>query len=422
MLRVGLTGGIATGKTRVRARLAERGLHTLDLDEVAHAVTEPGRPAYDEIVAAFGTSVLAPDGRIDRRALGAIVFTHASARERLNAIVHPRVFEEENLLVARLAPAKGAVVVTDATLLVESGYHIRFDRLVVTYCERRQQLGRLMARDGVSAGAAQARIASQMDGAEKARYGHYRIDTGGDLQATDTAADALADDLKRLAAAWRGPEPVETARALGTLVRGPGSGPGGLSPARFIASVLASGAPSLPLLAHELVPPKAGSWYEPPAEVPAAGPGPASLMAPLLLWARAWYGRDRESLLAAAVSLARLTHASPGAWAEAASVALALAEIADTGAVPADLAARVRAQADRVERWTGGGVPAAVDRLLAAVAGQGQPQDEEQAELVGALQGLAGGADPAQAPRELVASLDRLSAIAADRGRLIPRS
>src|SRR5689334_20503040 len=115
MLRVGLTGGIATGKSRVRARLAERGLATIDLDQVAHTVTEPGRPAHAEIVAAFGPNVVAADGRIDRRALGAIVFTHASARARLNAIVHPRVFEEEAAIVAALGPRAASVVVTDAT-------------------------------------------------------------------------------------------------------------------------------------------------------------------------------------------------------------------------------------------------------------------------------------------------------------------
>jgi dephospho-CoA kinase len=414
MLRVGLTGGIASGKTRVRAKLAECGLHTIDLDQVAHAVTEPGRPAHAEIMSAFGTNVLGPEGRIDRRALGAIVFTHASARARLNAIVHPRVFEEEARIIASLAPGPGSVVVTDATLLVESGYHIRFDRLVVTHCDRRQQLGRLMVRDGLSAGAAQARIASQMDGAEKARYGHYRIDTTTDVAATDAAAVALAETLKALAAAWSGPAVIPAPRALGGLTRGPVAGPRGLSPYALAAAIAAAGAPPLSALAQQLVPPTPGGWYE-PVSASTAGPGPESLMGPLFLWARAWYGADVESLVAAAVSLARLTHTAPESLAVAASMAVALAEVADAGSVPADLAARVRARGELVTRWTEADVPASLEPVLAAAAGRGRPQDEEQAQLVGALQGLAQGVDPSTAPVELVAAVERLSRIAAGR-------
>jgi dephospho-CoA kinase len=417
MLRVGLTGGIASGKTRVRAQLADCGLHTIDLDHVAHTVTEPGRPAHAEIVSAFGPNVVGADGRIDRRALGAIVFTHASARARLNAIVHPRVFEEEARIIATLAPDPASVVVTDATLLVESGYHIRFDRLIVTHCDRRHQLGRLMARDGLSAGAAQARIASQMDGAEKARYGHYRIDTTGDIAATDAAALAMAESLKVLAAAWAGPAVVATPAALGSLVRGPLMGPRGLSPHALLAAIAAAGAPPLPAMALQLSPPTAGAWYEPVNAGAAAGPGPESLMAPLFLWARAWYGPDLESLVAAAVSLARLTHAAPESLAAAAAMALALAEVADasTGTVPADLASRVRARSGLIARWTDAAVPATLDHVLAAAAGQARPQDEEQAQLVGALQGLAHGVEPTAAPAEIVANVARLTAIAAER-------
>src|SRR5262249_48783592 len=146
MYRVGLTGGIATGKSRVLSRLAECGLHTIDLDVVGHRVIEPGRPAYDEILAAFGEGVRRADGAIDRRGLGAIVFSDAASRRGLNAIVHPRVYEEEQRLVSALDPRVCPLVVTDATLLVESGHHLRFGRLVATLCDRRQQIARVMHR------------------------------------------------------------------------------------------------------------------------------------------------------------------------------------------------------------------------------------------------------------------------------------
>jgi dephospho-CoA kinase len=415
MLRVGLTGGIATGKSRVRRRLAECGLHTIDLDQVAHTVTEPGRPAHGEILAAFGPNVVGPDGRVDRRALGAIVFTHASARERLNAIVHPRVFEEEARIIAALSPGPHDVVVTDATLLVESGYHLQFDRLVVTHCERRQQIGRLMQRDGVSAGAAQARIASQMEGTEKVRYAHHVIETTGETAATDAAAIALASALEALAAAWPGPAPIAVASARGCLLEGPVVGPRGMSPRRVMAALAAASAPPLPLLAHELVPPTSGPWYE-GGIVEQPGPGPETLMGPVFLWARAWYGPDPESLAAAAVSLARLTHSHPPALAAAVLFALALADVADAGRIPRDLAERARARAALIEKWTGTAmVPTHVERTLQAAAGGSPPQDEEQARLVGALQGLAVGADASPASPELMADIDHLQAIAIER-------
>jgi len=137
---VGLTGGIACGKSHVLGRLAGHGLHTLDLDAVARDVTAPGSPALQEISGAFGDGVLGPDGSMDRAALAAVVFADASARARLNAIVHPRVRAEEARRAAELAGRGAAVMVTDAALLVEAGVHLRFDRLVVVHCELGQQL------------------------------------------------------------------------------------------------------------------------------------------------------------------------------------------------------------------------------------------------------------------------------------------
>jgi dephospho-CoA kinase len=399
VLRVGLTGGIASGKTRVRTRLAECGLATFDLDRVAHTVVEPGRPAHAEIARLFGPSVLAADGRIDRRVLGGIVFSDAAAREDLNAIVHPRVFEEEERLVAELPADRRDVVVTDATLLVESGYHVRYGRLVATHCRVDQQLERLMQRDGQSAADARARVAAQMPVDEKARYAHRVIDTSGSEEETDRAARALADELRALSAARGGPAPVELSRAVGCLVRGPQHGPRGLTALRLAQAIGEHGAPPFPALARALVPPARVPWYD-AGRLELGGPGPETLMGPVVLWTRARHGADIDCVLLAAVSMARLTHAEPSALAAAASFAVALHVVADAGRVPSDLISRVHAEADRIERWTG-----AAPRPWGGA-------------LQGALDGLAQGVALADAPPETAAAAAGLLSAPAQRSRV----
>ena len=400
MLRVGLTGGIASGKTRVRARLAEAGLPTFDLDHVAHDVVEPGRPAHAEIVRLFGPTVLAPDGRVDRRVLGGIVFADRAALADLNAIVHPRVFQEHDRLVAGLPPGSKAVV-TDATLLVESGYHIRFDRLVATSCRVEQQIERLTGRDGLSEADARARIAAQMPAAEKAMFAHRVVDTSDTEAETDRGARALAGELAALADSWAGPAGLDLSRVVGCLAGGPAQGPRGLSPLGLARSIAEHGAPSGPALARRLSPPWIGPWYEAGRVGTAAGPGPETLMGPVVLWARAWYGADVESLLAAAVSVARLSHVRGEALASAAAMAVALHEVAETGVVPGDLAGRVRAREAAIVRWAGSPAPVAfLERL--------EPGGRESSGLGGALQGLAAGRDPATVPAELLSAAQGL--------------
>ena len=174
MLKVGLTGGIASGKSHVLRRLAQAGFQTLDLDAVARDVMAPGGTAYADIVRAFGERILAADGAIDRKALGAHVFADAAARRRLEALVHPRIREAEARYLSAGAPDSVAVV--DAALLVESGQHLRFARLVVVFCEPREQLRRLMARDGLTEADARARLDAQMPPGEKRRFGHFVVD------------------------------------------------------------------------------------------------------------------------------------------------------------------------------------------------------------------------------------------------------
>jgi len=182
---VGLTGGIATGKSTVSAMLEALGGVVVDADQLAREVVEPGRPAYREIVEAFGPRVLQLDRSIDRKALGAIVFTDVAARRRLEAITHPRIREG---LAARLAELEASgfegIVIFDAPVMIESGNHRTVDRLVVVVADEAAQLERQRRRDGTSDEDAIRRVRSQMPLAEKAKLADHVIDNSGDLTAT----------------------------------------------------------------------------------------------------------------------------------------------------------------------------------------------------------------------------------------------
>jgi dephospho-CoA kinase len=199
MLRVGLTGGIACGKSRVLRRFQAAGCHVLDLDDVSRQVMAADGTAFSAIVEHFGRAILAANGSIDRTALGRLAFSNPEARASLNALVHPRIREVEEAFASRFATEPGAVVVTDGALLVETGLHARYDRLVVVYCSAEEQLRRLQVRDGLNEADARARIAVQMPQDEKRAYGHYTVSTSGTPEETDQRADALAAELRRLA-------------------------------------------------------------------------------------------------------------------------------------------------------------------------------------------------------------------------------
>src|SRR5688572_21305551 len=210
MLRVGLTGGIASGKTHVLRRFAAAGFRTLDLDRIAREVMAPGGAAYGDIVAAFGPRILAADRSIDRRALGDLVFADSAARRKLEGLVHPRIRDTE---AVHLAAAGDPVAVVDAALLVESGSHLRFDRLVVVFCDPPEQLRRLMARDGISEAAARARIEAQLHPEEKRRFGHFVIDSSDAITDTDARTDAVIAAIRTLVA--HPPSPVRIAAGPG---------------------------------------------------------------------------------------------------------------------------------------------------------------------------------------------------------------
>ena len=202
MLKVGLTGGIASGKTFVVGLLRDFGCHVLDADATAHQVMEPGQPAHAEIVARFGAEILDPAGRIDRPRLGAIVFADAAERAALNAIVHPRVYEAQARWLAEVAAGDpGGIAVIDAALMIETGSWRRFDRLVVVHCQPEIQLARLMERNGLTREAAGARIAAQLPVAEKLRYANFTIDTSAGFDDTRRQVELLYRQLRELAAA-----------------------------------------------------------------------------------------------------------------------------------------------------------------------------------------------------------------------------
>ena len=196
MKRIGITGGIASGKSAVAGILRELGFRVIDADRLGHEVIEPETRAYDEIVREFGTGVVGADRHIDRGKLGAIVFADAGKLGRLNKIVHPRVEEE---MVRQFAEwEKGGVkdaAFVEAALLVEAGYQNNLDGLVVAWCKPEQQVQRLIAR-GLSEVEARRRIASQMPVEEKLKFATEKIDCSGTLEETRRQVKELAKGLR----------------------------------------------------------------------------------------------------------------------------------------------------------------------------------------------------------------------------------
>jgi dephospho-CoA kinase len=201
MLKVGLTGGIATGKSHVLSILKELGCDVIDADDLAHAAIAPGEPAYSEIVMTFGDGILASDKKIDRARLGRIVFADSDARARLNAIVHPRVFEAQKRwfdeLALRRDDSEPVIAVIDAALLIETGSYQRYDCVVVVHCLPEIQLKRLMTRNNLSRDGALERIQSQMSSAEKLKYADFQIDTSGTFEETRRQVEELYTKLKQ---------------------------------------------------------------------------------------------------------------------------------------------------------------------------------------------------------------------------------
>lgn len=199
MLRVGLTGGIGTGKSYVRARFELRGLPAIDADVVARDVVSPGTPARASIRERFGNGVFGVDGDLDRRALGAIVFSDVTARRALERIIHPAVYGAIQGWFDRQRESGAAVAVADIPLLFETGERYRLDVIVVAACEAEEQLRRVMRRDGMTEADARARIGAQWPIAQKVDRADYVIWTDGTFAETDRLADEVVQSLRERA-------------------------------------------------------------------------------------------------------------------------------------------------------------------------------------------------------------------------------
>jgi dephospho-CoA kinase len=200
MIRVGLTGGYATGKTFVAGEFARLGCHVIYADQLGHEVLEPGGQAYEKTVKLFGPEILAEDGRIDRKKLAAIVFESAERLEELTAIVHPAVFKREEEITARLRERDPhAVVIYEAAILIETGRNSNYDRVIVTSADEETQIARGIKRDRATREQVLARIANQLPLAEKRKFADFVIDTSGTKEETIRHVHQVYDQLKAIA-------------------------------------------------------------------------------------------------------------------------------------------------------------------------------------------------------------------------------
>jgi dephospho-CoA kinase len=199
MLKVGLTGSIAVGKSFVLGVLAELGCRILDADATAREVVAPGTPGLKAVTGAFGSEVLREDGTLDRAALGAIVFSNEEKRRLLNSILHPFIIAAQDDQIRRWETEDpGGIAVVDAALMIESGGYRRFDKLIVVHCRRDVQLERLIARDDLLPPEAEKRIAAQMPQQEKVKHANFLIDTSEGFESARTQTETVFRQLQAL--------------------------------------------------------------------------------------------------------------------------------------------------------------------------------------------------------------------------------
>jgi dephospho-CoA kinase len=201
MLRVGLTGGIASGKTTVASMLRDLDCPVLNLDPLGHELLEQGQEAYDEVLRDFGREILDAHGNVNRRILGEIVFANPQKRERLNQILHPRILDVVRKWFAALAlPGGPDLAIVEAALIFEARYHKELDKVIVCWCPPEQQLQRLLER-GLTAAQAQARIAAQMSIDEKRKLADEVIDCSGTVEETERQVAEVAKRILQSAPA-----------------------------------------------------------------------------------------------------------------------------------------------------------------------------------------------------------------------------
>ena len=199
MLKVGLTGGLACGKSFVGETLASFGCLLIQADELGHAVLAPGGEAYDDVVREFGRGILDAEGRIDRRALAALVFRSPDRLARLNGLVHPPVFRREDQLMAEFAAREPhGIAVVEAAILIETGSYKHYDRVILVTCREEQQVERALRREGSVEGDVRARLSRQMPLEEKRKFADFVIDTSGEKEDTLHQTHAVYEALRRI--------------------------------------------------------------------------------------------------------------------------------------------------------------------------------------------------------------------------------
>jgi dephospho-CoA kinase len=366
MLKVGLTGGIACGKSHVLRGLAGAGFATLDLDAISHDVLDQDHEAAVEVAEAFGASVVSGSGGIDRRALGGLVFGSREARARLNAILHPRIRAVEEERTRELA-SSADVVVIDGALLIESGGHLRFDRLIVVHCPVDKQVERLGRRDGLDAAAARQRIESQMTSDEKRRFASFEVDTAGSAAETDGQVADLARRLREVAAEERPWMRPRASHAVACLASLPERGPRGTDLIGLLAAAGESGRFDLSQMASRLVPPARGAWYEAADEAPTET-GPEGVGVVVALWCLASRPSDPNFAVAAAAAAGRLTHRDAAAIGGACLLAEAVLVVGRKGRMPGEWRSELSVWRGEAARWGQPAVSAEVARALDAAA------------------------------------------------------
>jgi dephospho-CoA kinase len=198
MLRVGLTGSIAVGKSFVTSVFAELGCHVLDADQTAREVVAPGAAGLRAVAAAFGEEVLEPDGTLDRERMASIVFADEAQRQRLNHILHPFIIARQDEIMREWEREDpNGIGIIDAALMIESGGYKRFDKLIVVHCRPEVQLERLMLRNNLPRAEAERRIASQMPQEEKQKYADYLIDTSDGFEPTRKRTVEVYNELRK---------------------------------------------------------------------------------------------------------------------------------------------------------------------------------------------------------------------------------
>jgi dephospho-CoA kinase len=197
MLKVGLTGGLACGKSFVGQALADMGCLLIQADELGHQVLAPEGEAYDAVIREFGPEIVTSENTIDRRALASRVFSDPERLSRLNAIVHPAVFRREDELIAEYSAREpDGIAVVEAAILIETGSYRRYDKLILVTCAEEQQVERAMRREGAMESDVRARLSRQMPLAEKRKYADFVIDTSGEKQDTLRQIRAVYEALR----------------------------------------------------------------------------------------------------------------------------------------------------------------------------------------------------------------------------------